>query len=123
MAINLSSIVGSPGQAVQYAKAWVNFNGTLSTPITPRASYNVSSITKNGTGDYTVNFATAMADANYAIAFGYATSYGATSQVTSTSSSSAPTLQSATQVRVTHNATSGAGLIDCANFYAVVFGN
>ena len=47
------------------AKAWVNFNGTLATPITPRASFNVSSVTKNGTGDYTVNFTTALADANY----------------------------------------------------------
>lgn len=45
-------------------KAWVNFNGTGTVAI--RASYNVSSITDNGTGDYTVNFATAMADANYA---------------------------------------------------------
>ena len=51
----------------QIAKAWVNFNGTLATPITPRASFNVSSITNNGTGDYTVNFATPMADANYAM--------------------------------------------------------
>jgi hypothetical protein len=48
----------------QIAKAWVNFNGTTS-PGTIRSSYNVSSVTKNGTGDYTVNFATAMADANY----------------------------------------------------------
>jgi len=32
-----------------------------------RASGNVSSITDNGTGDYTVNFTTAMADANYAV--------------------------------------------------------
>lgn len=46
-------------------KAWVNFNGTGTVAI--RASYNVSSITDNGTGDYTVNFATALADANYAI--------------------------------------------------------
>jgi hypothetical protein len=45
------------------AKAWVNFNGTGTVAI--RASYNVSSITDNGTGDYTVNFATAMVDANY----------------------------------------------------------
>ena len=49
----------------QIAKAWVNFDGTLATPITPRASYNVSSVTKNGTGDYNVNFSTPMADANY----------------------------------------------------------
>jgi hypothetical protein len=46
------------------AKAWVNFNGTGTVAI--RASYNVSSITDNGTGDYTVNFTTALADANYA---------------------------------------------------------
>ena len=45
------------------AKAWVNFNGT-STPAI-RGSFNVSSITDNGTGDYTVNFTTAMPDANY----------------------------------------------------------
>ena len=47
----------------QLCKAWVNFNGTSTVAI--RASYNVSSITDNGTGDYTVNFTTAMADANY----------------------------------------------------------
>lgn len=44
-------------------KAWVNFNGTGTVAI--RASYNVSSITDNGTGDYTVNFTTAISDANY----------------------------------------------------------
>lgn len=46
-------------------KAWVNFNGTGTVAI--RASFNVSSITDNGTGDYTVNFATALADANYSV--------------------------------------------------------
>jgi hypothetical protein len=45
------------------ARAWVNFNGTGTVAI--RASGNVSSITDNGTGDYTVNFTTALADANY----------------------------------------------------------
>jgi hypothetical protein len=45
------------------ARAWVNFNGTGTVAI--RASGNVTSITDNGTGDYTVNFATAMSDANY----------------------------------------------------------
>ena len=47
------------------AKAWVNFNGTNTVAI--RAQFNVSSITDNGTGDYTVNFTTALADANYAV--------------------------------------------------------
>ena len=45
------------------ARAWVNFNGTSTVAI--RASGNVSSITDNGTGDYTVNFTTAMPDVNY----------------------------------------------------------
>lgn len=47
-------------------KAWVNFDGTT-TPPTIRAGGNVSSVVKNGTGDYTVNFANAMVDVNYGI--------------------------------------------------------
>ena len=50
-----------------FCRAWVNFNGTGTVAI--RASFNVTSITDNGTGDYTVNFTTAMPDANYAPAF------------------------------------------------------
>jgi len=46
-------------------KAWVNFDGTGTPAI--RGSFNVSSITDNGTGDYTVNFTTAMPNANYAL--------------------------------------------------------
>lgn len=49
-------------------RAWVNFNGTGTVAI--RASFNVSSITDNAVGDYTVNFTTAMEDANYATACG-----------------------------------------------------
>lgn len=53
------------GSAPSYsARAWVNFNGTGTVAI--RDSGNVSSITDNGTGKYTVNFTTAMEDANYA---------------------------------------------------------
>ena len=44
-------------------RAWVNFNGTGTVAI--RAAGNVASITDNGTGDYTVNFTTALPDANY----------------------------------------------------------
>ena len=47
------------------AKAWVNFNGTGTVAI--RDSFNVSSITDNGTGDYTVNFTTALPNANYSV--------------------------------------------------------
>lgn len=57
----------SNGSAPIYAaRAWVNFNGTGTVAI--RASGNVSSITDNGTGDYTVNFTTAMPDVNYSVA-------------------------------------------------------
>jgi hypothetical protein len=58
---------GYGSAAVAYGcRAWVNFNGTGTVAI--RASGNVSSITDNGTGDYTVNFTTAMPDANYSVA-------------------------------------------------------
>lgn len=55
---------GQTGLAPAYAcRAWVNFNGTGTAAI--RASGNVSSITDNGVGDYTINFITAMPDVNY----------------------------------------------------------
>lgn len=60
--------LNASGAAPIYAcRAWVNFNGTT-TPPTIRASGNVSSVTINGTGNYTVNFTTAMPDANYSTA-------------------------------------------------------
>jgi hypothetical protein len=64
------------GSAPVYAcRAWVNFNGTGTVAI--RASGNVSSITDNGTGVYTVNFTTAMPDVNYcAVATGQRSTTG-----------------------------------------------
>jgi hypothetical protein len=64
--INSAQIPTVSGTAPLYmCRAWVNFNGTGTVAI--RASGNVSSITDNGTGNYTVNFTTAMTDANYAV--------------------------------------------------------
>lgn len=55
----------TPEQVFQgRAKAWVNFNGSGTVSI--RDSFNVSSITDNAQGDFSVNFTTAMANANYA---------------------------------------------------------
>lgn len=62
--LKVGTIQNASGVEVYTAKAWVNFNGTGTVAI--RASGNVSSITDNGTGDYTVNFTNAMPDANYA---------------------------------------------------------
>ena len=62
---DLSFNSGYGSAAVAYGcRAWVNFNGTGTVAI--RASGNVTSITDNGTGDYTVNFTTALPDADYA---------------------------------------------------------
>jgi len=56
---------GYGSAAIAYGcRAWVNFNGTGTVAI--RASGNVSTITDNGTGDYTVNMTNALTDANYA---------------------------------------------------------
>jgi len=63
---NLQFNSGYGSVATAYGcRAWVNFNGTGTVAI--RASGNVSSITDNGTGDYTINFSTAMPDANYSV--------------------------------------------------------
>lgn len=64
--ISNGTVSTSTANVINGAKVWVNFNGTTS-PGTIRASYNVSSVTKNGTGDYTVNFTTAFTDANYSM--------------------------------------------------------
>ena len=62
----VKTALNATGTAPIYAcRAWVNFNGTGTVAI--RASGNVSSITDNGVGDYTVNFTTAMVDANYCL--------------------------------------------------------
>jgi hypothetical protein len=64
---------GYGSSAVAYGcRAWVNFNGTGTVAI--RASGNVTSITDNGTGSYTVNFTTAMPDANYSVCGGASSS-------------------------------------------------
>lgn len=62
-----STIIGGGGGLwnAYDCRAWVNFSGTGTVAI--RDSGNVSSITDNGVGDYTVNLTTAMPDANYAI--------------------------------------------------------
>jgi hypothetical protein len=65
-ATQITGALNATGSAPMFAcRAWVNFNGNGTPAI--RASGNVSSITDNGVGDYTVNFTTAMQDANYAV--------------------------------------------------------
>lgn len=66
--------LNSDGTENYKCRAWVNFNGTGTVAI--RASGNVSSITDNGTGNYTVNFTNAMPDANYCPTVGASPAFG-----------------------------------------------
>jgi hypothetical protein len=99
----------------QIAKAWVNFNGTTS-PGTIRSSFNVSSVTKVSLGEFQVNFATPMADANYVP---LVTGNIATSQQSDTSVRSSSITTSSFQIRI---AFSGV-LYDSPLVTLVVFGN
>lgn len=87
--VDFAAGMNASGNAPLYAaRAFVNFNGTGSVPI--RASGNVSSITDNGVGDYTVNFNAAMQDANYAVVFGTGSAsagYGNTQNIVSMATS------------------------------------
>jgi hypothetical protein len=90
-------------------RAWVNFNGgNGNTAGVINGSGNVSSITVNGTGDYTINFTNAMPDANYTVFGGKKPPSGATStngKVLYVKWDTAPTT---TAVRVVTNSTGGA---------------
>lgn len=76
--INSAQVATVSGTAPIYmCRAWINFNGTGTPAI--RGSGNVSSITDNGTGDYTINLTTAMPDVNYCVSGSSAnTNYTAT---------------------------------------------
>jgi len=66
---NVKTAINASGSAPIYAcRAWINFDGTSASIGTGRANGNVSGVTDNGTGDYTVTFATAMPDNDYVVA-------------------------------------------------------
>lgn len=104
-ATTLSINAGYGSNAAAYGcRAWVNFNGTGVVAI--RDSGNVSSITDNGTGDYTINFAIAMPDVNYSVTGGCLSAGGANQVSLSTkaaSGGSVPTLKTVSAIRlITH---------------------
>lgn len=120
----VKSAVNASGSAPIYAaRAWVNFNGTGTVAI--RASGNVSSITDNGTGNYTVNFTTAMPDANYCVCFG-TTTYSATSSPLSGigiegAFATGPTSKLTTSVRIKTGDTNTNTLRDTAEVNMAIF--
>ena len=119
---NLKFDSGYGSVATAYGcRAWVNFNGTGTVAI--RASGNVSSITDNGTGDYTINFAIAMPDANYVPTFGVPTSTDNTRGAIGVKGgyNSAVTLKTTTQLRMGGGSSASNTAYDFIELYTSIF--
>ena len=96
-------------------KAWVNFNGTGTVAI--RSSFNVSSITDNGTGDYTINFTNPMSDTNYAV---IATHQSSTTGGAASQGSIAPTVLATGSVRISVNNSASAAFVDAVGVHVAI---
>jgi hypothetical protein len=104
------------------AKAWVNFNG-LSGSVAIRSSFNVSSITYNTTGDYTINFTTAMPNTNYCTTLGMRNNsdgLGLTASVFGDNTTQGGTLTTSVRCRWFAN---GFGAADNSTCNVVIFGS
>lgn len=99
----LSQFNASGSAPVYACRAWVNFNGTGTVAI--RASGNVTSITDNATGNYTVNFTTALPDANYATVFAGGDAFFGTVVTLNNNSTYSTT---ASRIRIANNSSSPA---------------
>lgn len=106
-----------------YCRAWVNFNGqgTTGQNQTIRASGNVSSVFKNGLGDYTINFTTPMPDANYSmVGFSSNNDDNANESYVISRQASGTYTSSSCRITNTENSGSGTGRGD-SNIINVIF--
>lgn len=104
------------------ALAWVNFDGTPATP-TIRASYNIGSVTKVNTGNYTVNFTTALSDANYTPVSSPTVIGTAAQQIAFYGIDPTSTTTSAIASRLLDNDGNTFVAYDSSTIYAAYFGN
>ena len=112
--------MNASGDAPVYAcRAWVNFNGTGVVSVI--ASGNVSSVTDNGVGDYTLNFATSMPNANYSISSSSTELDGVPIPVALRVSGTTPLLKSTSAVRVSIRSIYNSALVDINNISVQVF--
>lgn len=121
-ATSATKLSTASGSAPSYSvRAWANFNGVGSISI--RGQGNVASITDNATGDYTINFATAMPDANYAVALTHASGAGAagTFMIRAEIGEGAATLKTASALRVIYKGVGNGSLYDIADANVVIF--
>lgn len=106
------------------ATAWINFDGTSASIGSGRDSFNVGSVTDNGTGDYTITFSTAMASTNYA-AFAHTSRNPVGAATGDRLALIDMSLSSASAVRckcTNSDASANSSLIDCEFVAVAVFG-
>ena len=112
-------------QAGTLCRAWVNINGNSGASPTIRASFNISSVTRTGTGTYQVNFTNAMTDINYCVNCGVnapsATYTAAIGLVSAASQAGASIGMTTTQVTVITGNSSSASLGDYGYLFVSVF--
>ena len=125
----IKAALNASGSAGVYAcRAWVNFDGTTNTAgfCTIRESGNVSTVADNGTGDYTINFTTAMPDENYSVVSVGSRQFAATVAALNAIAWLVPNGATTTSVGVTCTGTnsgfsSTANLQDYPNFNVAIF--
>lgn len=111
------SLTGNIYGAQGIAKLWINFNGVGTVAI--RGSSNVSSLTDNGTGNYTINFTNAMPSVNYAPA-GFSSAYSGTADVWVSQRNGDTFSTTALQIGCGNSA---GGFLDADRIAVVIFGD
>ena len=115
--------IGTGGiSQARIAKAWVYFDGTAAAASMIQGSYNISSITDNGTGDYQINFSTNMSDTNYS-AVGSFGDTGSTSNVTGCVRYYGALSTAHTKISVNYTYDGGRHFYDYSRVYVLFFGN
>ena len=121
-ASQVASLIGGGTTGGGVARAFVNFQGTGTVSV--RAGHNVSSITDNGTGDYTVNFTTNLADANYtpvSMTLSHDTQGNQITTVVRGSSTGGPSTMTTSACRITRGGTTGNHFTDGQSIYFAAF--
>lgn len=119
---SVQSTAGVTASSPAAAKAWVCFNGVGT--VSAFANFNVSSITDNGNGDYTINFLNALTDSNYAVAFGgLGSNLGNISggMVVIAGASNSANTKTTTQLRIQTGSSATGSLSDNGNINVVIF--
>lgn len=121
--IATTAMVQSAIAAVPGIKAWCNFDGTLTGPITINSGFNVTNITKNATGDYTVNFTSNLNNTTYATFItvnGNASGVQYGGVINSAGASSAPTTKTISALRFNTGQTSGGVNVDMKDISVMI---